>query len=110
MHYCQRCNVGVPVSGLNPHPHMCKKKSCLNYNVIVLFYYFNYFYSGPNKASVDDFWRMVWHEDIRTIAMLTKLMEGRKVHDNECVGAAARTWDNNFLKVGMFVCVCACVC
>ena len=36
-------------------------------------------YEGPNKSSIDGFWRMVWQEDVRTIAMLTKLTEGAKV-------------------------------
>ncbi|XP_030852464.1 receptor-type tyrosine-protein phosphatase alpha-like, partial [Strongylocentrotus purpuratus] len=34
---------------------------------------------GPNKASMDDFWRMVWQENVTTIAMVTKLKEGDKI-------------------------------
>ncbi|KAJ8035152.1 Receptor-type tyrosine-protein phosphatase alpha [Holothuria leucospilota] len=33
---------------------------------------------GPNKASVDDFWRMVWKENVCNIVMLTNLMEDGK--------------------------------
>ncbi|XP_063962361.1 uncharacterized protein LOC129271138 isoform X2 [Lytechinus pictus] len=34
---------------------------------------------GPNNASVDDFWRMVWQENVTTIAMVTRLQEGDKI-------------------------------
>eukprot|EP00057_Strongylocentrotus_purpuratus_P013419 XP_011667893.1 PREDICTED: receptor-type tyrosine-protein phosphatase alpha-like [Strongylocentrotus purpuratus] len=34
---------------------------------------------GPNKTSMDDFWRMVWQENVTTIAMVTKLQEGDKI-------------------------------
>ncbi|XP_030837358.1 receptor-type tyrosine-protein phosphatase epsilon-like [Strongylocentrotus purpuratus] len=34
---------------------------------------------GPNNASMDDFWRMVWQENVTTIAMVTKLQEGDKI-------------------------------
>ncbi|XP_030847671.1 receptor-type tyrosine-protein phosphatase alpha [Strongylocentrotus purpuratus] len=34
---------------------------------------------GPNAASMDDFWRMVWQENVTTIAMVTKLQEGDKI-------------------------------
>ncbi|XP_030843743.1 uncharacterized protein LOC115924937 [Strongylocentrotus purpuratus] len=34
---------------------------------------------GPNNASMDDFWRMVWQENVNTIAMVTKLQEGTKI-------------------------------
>ncbi|XP_030845691.1 receptor-type tyrosine-protein phosphatase alpha [Strongylocentrotus purpuratus] len=34
---------------------------------------------GPNNASTDDFWRMVWQENVTTIAMVTKLKEGDKI-------------------------------
>ncbi|XP_030852469.1 uncharacterized protein LOC100890115 [Strongylocentrotus purpuratus] len=34
---------------------------------------------GPNIASMDDFWRMVWQENVTTIAMVTKLKEGDKI-------------------------------
>nr|XP_054764964.1 LOW QUALITY PROTEIN: uncharacterized protein LOC129271718 [Lytechinus pictus] len=34
---------------------------------------------GPNNASMDDFWRMVWQEKVTTIAMVTKLKEGDKI-------------------------------
>ncbi|PIK59246.1 hypothetical protein BSL78_03830 [Apostichopus japonicus] len=33
---------------------------------------------GPNKASVVDFWRMVWQENVPTIVMLTPLVEHDK--------------------------------
>ena len=36
-------------------------------------------FQGPKKTTIGDFWRMVWQEDIRMIAMLTKLEEGLKV-------------------------------
>ena len=36
-------------------------------------------FEGPNKSSIDDFWRMVWQEDVRTIVMLTNLTEDAKV-------------------------------
>ncbi|KAJ8040914.1 Receptor-type tyrosine-protein phosphatase alpha [Holothuria leucospilota] len=37
---------------------------------------------GPNKASVDDFWRMVLMADVHHIVMLTNLIEGGK---NRCI-------------------------
>ncbi|KAJ8040911.1 Receptor-type tyrosine-protein phosphatase T [Holothuria leucospilota] len=33
---------------------------------------------GPNKASVGDFWRMVWRENVCNIVMLTNLIEDGK--------------------------------
>nr|XP_054764133.1 uncharacterized protein LOC129270827 [Lytechinus pictus] len=33
---------------------------------------------GPNTASETDFWRMVWQEKVKTIAMVTNLKEGNK--------------------------------
>ncbi|XP_072172627.1 receptor-type tyrosine-protein phosphatase T-like [Diadema setosum] len=36
---------------------------------------------GPNSASIDDFWRMVWQYDCRKIVMLTKCVESGK---NKC--------------------------
>ena len=33
---------------------------------------------GPLNNTVDDFWRMVWEQDITTIVMLTRLVEDAK--------------------------------
>nr|XP_022308537.1 receptor-type tyrosine-protein phosphatase T-like isoform X2 [Crassostrea virginica] len=34
---------------------------------------------GPKQNTVDDFWKMIWQEDINSIVMLTNLKEGDKV-------------------------------
>ncbi|XP_041452902.1 receptor-type tyrosine-protein phosphatase epsilon-like [Lytechinus variegatus] len=34
---------------------------------------------GPNNASMIDFWRLVWKENVKTIAMVTNLQEGNKI-------------------------------
>nr|XP_054764961.1 uncharacterized protein LOC129271715 [Lytechinus pictus] len=34
---------------------------------------------GPNKDSTNDFWRMIWQENVTTIAMVTRLREGDKI-------------------------------
>ena len=44
---------------------------------------FNYiktsFLTGPKQNTVDDFWKMIWQEDVDSIVMLTNLKEGDKV-------------------------------
>ena len=37
------------------------------------------FYVGPTKDIINDFWRMIWQEDIGKIVMLTNLEEENKV-------------------------------
>ncbi|XP_078327342.1 receptor-type tyrosine-protein phosphatase alpha-like isoform X1 [Crassostrea virginica] len=34
---------------------------------------------GPKQNTVDDFWKLIWQEDINSIVMLTNLKEGDKV-------------------------------
>nr|XP_022305246.1 receptor-type tyrosine-protein phosphatase epsilon-like isoform X2 [Crassostrea virginica] len=34
---------------------------------------------GPKQNTVDDFWKMIWQEDVDSIVMLTNLKEGDKV-------------------------------
>nr|ACH42087.1 predicted protein tyrosine phosphatase [Crassostrea gigas] len=34
---------------------------------------------GPKSNTIDDFWQMVWQEDVYVIAMVTSLLEGEKV-------------------------------
>lgn len=34
---------------------------------------------GPKKITLSDFWQMIWQENVDTIVMVTKLMEGEKV-------------------------------
>ncbi|VDI07363.1 Hypothetical predicted protein, partial [Mytilus galloprovincialis] len=33
---------------------------------------------GPKKITLSDFWQMIWQENVDTIVMVTKLMEGEK--------------------------------
>ena len=35
------------------------------------------FSAGPTHNSVEDFWRMMWEQQIPTIVMLTRVFEGR---------------------------------
>ena len=42
------------------------------YRIVVLF-------TGPNEASVPDFWRMIWEYKLTKIVMLTNLVEKDKV-------------------------------
>lgn len=51
------------------------------YNVTELFYF-----TGPNTASCDDFWRMVVQEKVSNIVMLTNLVEKGKVTKRICIG------------------------
>ena len=38
--------------------------------------------------TIEDFWQMIWDQKVRTVVMLTKLMEGNK---NKC----EQYWPNN---------------
>lgn len=54
---------------------------------------------GPNKASVLDFWRMVWLENCGKIVMLTNLSEGGK---KKC----EKYWPDDAMKYGELKVVC----
>ena len=34
--------------------------------------------AGPMPGTVGDFWQMIWEQKVKTVVMLTKLMEGNK--------------------------------
>ena len=38
--------------------------------------------TGPKENTVNDFWRLVWQQDITQVVMLTNLMERGKVGIN----------------------------
>ena len=38
--------------------------------------------TGPKENTVNDFWRLVWEQDITQVVMLTNLMERGKVGIN----------------------------
>ncbi|XP_071839785.1 receptor-type tyrosine-protein phosphatase kappa-like, partial [Apostichopus japonicus] len=54
---------------------------------------------GPNKASVVDFWRMVWQENVPTIVMLTPLVEHEKT---KCL----KYWPDQDMIYGEFFVTC----
>ena len=35
---------------------------------------------GPMSVNIEDFWRMIWEQNIKTIVMLSKLVENGKVY------------------------------
>ena len=35
--------------------------------------------TGPKQNTLDDFWRMIWQDDVQAIVMLTNLKEAGKV-------------------------------
>lgn len=39
---------------------------------------------GPTEETVNDFWRMVWQENVSAIIMLTKTFDFTKVNMNLC--------------------------
>ena len=48
-------------------------------NISVVTYVFFFFLTGPNRATLNDIWRMVWQENSKTIIMLTNPTETGKV-------------------------------
>ena len=36
--------------------------------------------TAPVPGTVDDFWQMIWDQQINIVVMLTRTMEGKKVH------------------------------
>lgn len=52
---------------------------CLNFVVLILVF------QGPLPNTVQDFWQMVWEQEVVVIAMVTLQQEGGKVYNYEHV-------------------------
>ena len=37
-----------------------------------------WFNAGPMPGTIEDFWQMIWDQKVKTVVMLTKLVEGDK--------------------------------
>ena len=49
------------------------------FNIIYLDINVYEFLTGPTNSTMNDFWKMVWQENVTQIVMLTNLMENGKV-------------------------------
>lgn len=41
------------------------------------------FFKGPRPNTLDDFWRMIWQQDVNLIVMITQLIEKTKVRSRK---------------------------
>lgn len=57
---------------IHQHPFPLRYDACITYTVIFTL-------TGPKDTSVNDFWRMIWEQDVEIIVMLTNCKEGDKV-------------------------------
>lgn len=51
---------------------------------------------GPKNNSLEDFWRMIWQENIRFIVMLTNVVENGKVFTFMFIYTANKATDHLF--------------
>ncbi len=63
--------------------------------------------AGPSRQNINDFWRMVWQENVRCIAMATNVFEHARVSD---VRVHASRQVSLCARACVCVSVCACVC
>ncbi|XP_031419527.1 receptor-type tyrosine-protein phosphatase eta-like [Clupea harengus] len=53
---------------------------------------------GPLPATVNDFWRMIWEKNIRTIVMLTRCNEQGRVKCEQYWPAESKHYNNIIVK------------